>query len=82
MRKILMMITAVLILSSPSYAGSLIDRSKIRMPDIDDMNMGAKVLPNYTGTGVFIDTDDTKDYNLQRMKQMNPDFTTYPESHG
>ncbi|MBR0168832.1 MAG: hypothetical protein IJQ08_09185 [Synergistaceae bacterium] len=82
MRKILMMIIAVLILSSPSYAGSLIDRSKIRMPDIDDMNMGAKVLPNYTGTGVFIDTDDTKDYNLQRMKQMNPDFTTYPESHG
>ncbi len=72
---------AVLLTASASYAGDLIDRSRILMPDIQDMNMGGKVLPNYSGTGVFIETE-TAGYNLIRMKQMNPDFTTYPEAAG
>ena len=80
-RKILMAALLVLVLSLPSYSGDLMDPSKIRMPDIREMSMGNRILPNYTGTGVFVETD-TPGYNLARMKQMNPDFTTYPEAQG
>lgn len=73
---------SVFVQSVPSYAGSLIDRSKIRMPDIEDMNMGGKVLPRYIGSGTFIEDTGNNAYNLQRMKHMNPDFTTYPEAQG
>ena len=76
-----LLILALLVTATASYAGDLIDRSKIRMPDIQDMDMGGKVLPNYTGTGMFIE-QETAGYNLVRMKQMNPDFTTYPEASG
>ena len=79
-RKFLMMIIAVLLAASASYAKDLIDRSKIRMPDIQEMDMG-DILKDYTGTGVFIEPD-TNGYNLRRMRQMNPDFSTYPESQG
>ena len=79
MRKIFLTVIA-LVIAVPSYAGSLIDRSRIRMPDVQDMSMG-NILRDYTGTGVFIE-NDTHDYNLGRMKQMNPDFTTYPEASG
>ena len=73
-------IFAILVAASSSYAVDLIDHSKIPMPDMQDMSMGS-ILQNYTGTGVFIEPDDS-DYNLRRMKQMNPDFTTYPEANG
>ena len=80
-RKFLLTIAVFLLpVLSACYADDLMDSSKLRMPKIDDLNMG-KVLPNYTGTGVFVETE-TAGYNLSRMKQMNPDFTTYPEATG
>ena len=75
----LLMLT-ILVTASASYAGSLIDPSKIHLPDMQDMSMGG-ILQNYTGTGAFFEPDNS-DYNLRRMKQMNPDFTTYPEANG
>ncbi|MBQ6971047.1 MAG: hypothetical protein IJP86_01685 [Synergistaceae bacterium] len=79
-RKFLLALVFSLTLCAPSYADDLMDWSKLRMPKIDDMSMG-NVMRNYTGTGVFIETE-TDGYNLSRMKQMNPDFTTYPEAAG
>lgn len=75
-----LVILAILVTASASYAGSLIDSSKIHLPNMDDMSMGS-IMQNYTGTGAFFETDNS-DYNLRRMKQMNPDFTTYPEANG
>lgn len=79
-RKFLLTLVILVATVSACHADDLMDRSKLRMPQIDDMNMG-KVLPNYTGTGTFVETE-SEGYNLRRMKQMNPDFTTYPESTG
>ena len=80
-RKFLLILALLVTAASASCADDLIDRSKIRMPDIQDMDMGGKVLPNYAGTGTFTEAE-TAGYNLARMKQMNPDFSTYPESAG
>ena len=79
LRKFLLTVIALAV-ALPSYAGDLIDRTRIKMPDIQEMNMG-KILPHYAGTGTFIE-QETSGYNLQRMKHMNPDFTTYPEAAG
>ena|GEM_PF-4411862 len=76
-----LLILAVLVTASASYAANLIDRSKVNVPSVNDMSMGDKVLPNYTGTGTFIEVE-TPGFNLSRMKEMNPDFTTYPEASG
>ena len=70
----------VTVLCTGSYAGDLGDWSRFRMPDIDEMNM-SEMMSDYSGTGEFVETE-TKGYNLQRMKQINPDFNTYPEAHG
>ena len=79
-RKFLLTLAIFATMLSACYADDLMDSSKLRMPQIGDLNMG-KVLPDYTGTGVFIETE-TAGYNLSRMKQMHPDFTTYPEAAG
>ena len=79
-RKFLLTVVIFAAMLSACHADDLMDHSKLRMPQIDNLNMG-KVLPNYTGTGVFIETE-TAGYNLSRMKQMNPDFNTYPEAQG
>ncbi|MBR1657893.1 MAG: hypothetical protein IJ697_05450 [Synergistaceae bacterium] len=80
--KIFTALAAVIMLCVPSYADDLMDWSRFNtpMPELNDMSMG-KVMPNYTGTGSFVETE-TKGYNLRRMKQMNPDFNTYPEANG
>lgn len=79
-RKFLLTLAIFAAMLTSCCADDLMDSSKLRMPQIGDLNMG-KVLPNYTGTGVFVETE-TAGYNLSRMKQMNPDFTTYPEATG
>ncbi len=80
-RKFVALIVA-LMFAVPSFAGDLIDRSALNMRRVDDMNMG-NILPNYKGTGSFtVDDDDSGGYNLSRMKQMNPDFTTYSDAQG
>lgn len=79
-RKFLLTLAVIVAFSSPSYSDDLMDWGKLRMPQIDDMSMG-NILRNYTGTGTFVETE-TAGYNLSRMKQMNPDFRTYPESSG
>lgn len=56
------------------------DSSSLRVPQIDEMSM-SRILPNYTGSGIFVHPE-TPGYDLRRMKQMNPDFTTYPEEFG
>ena len=79
-RKFLLSMLLVLLAFTASNASDLMDTSTMRMPQLDEMSMG-KVMQNYTGTGVFVETE-TPGYDLQRMKHMNPDFNTYPEAHG
>ncbi|MBQ4430288.1 MAG: hypothetical protein II877_02205, partial [Synergistaceae bacterium] len=82
MRKIAALIIALMI-AVPSFAGDLMDSSALNMRKMNDMNMG-NILPNYKGTGSFTfdEDDDAGSYNLSRMKQMNPDFTTYSDAQG
>lgn len=60
-------------------AGDLMDTS-MNIRDIKEMNMSG-LMPNYKGTGNFIEAE-TLDFDLPRMKSMNPDFTTYPDDNG
>ena len=82
LRKITALIIALMI-AVPSFAGDLMDESALNMRKMNDMNMG-NILPNYKGTGSFTfdEDDDAGSYNLSRMKQMNPDFTTYSDAQG
>ncbi len=80
-RKLLILFIA-LAMAVPSFADDLMDSTSLNMRHMDNLNMG-NVMPNYTGTGSFSFPDeDDGSYNLSRMKQMNPDFTTYPEAQG
>ena len=75
-----MLTVALLAVGLPAYSSSLMDSSSLRVPQIDEMSM-SRILPNYTGSGIFVHPE-TPGYDLLRMKQMNPDFTTYPEAAG
>ena len=80
LRKFLLITALIIISVVPSYSEDLIDSSKLNMRPIDDLNMG-NMLPHYAGTGSFA-RNENNNYDLSRMKQMNPDFTTYPEAQG
>ena len=72
----------ILLLSvSPVYAEDLMDSSKLNMRQVDNLNMSG-VLPSYVNPSMSFTEAEDIEYDLQRMKQMNPDFTTYPEAAG
>ena len=72
----------ILLLSvSPVYADDLMDSSKLNMRQVDNLNMSG-VLPSYVNPSMSFTEAEDIEYDLQRMKQMNPDFTTYPEAAG
>ncbi|MBQ9418788.1 MAG: hypothetical protein IJU31_00255 [Synergistaceae bacterium] len=70
----------VLVFSGVSFASNLIDAKSMNVRTVDELNMSG-IMPNYKGTGSFTESE-TPDFNLPRMKSMNPDFSTYPEEHG
>ena len=63
-----------------SYGGDLMENFSVNVRNLEDMNMSG-LMPNYKGTGNFTQSD-TPNFNLSRMKSMNPDFTTYPNDNG
>ena len=71
-------LTLILIFAGSSNAGDLMENFSV--PQIKEMNMSG-LMPNYKGTGNFIEAD-TLDFDLSRMKSMNPDFSTYPDDNG
>ncbi|MBQ7155048.1 MAG: hypothetical protein IJR85_05795 [Synergistaceae bacterium] len=78
-RKFLWLI--LLLFVSPAFADDLMDSSKLNMRPVESLNMSG-LLPAYVKTnGKFTETA-APEYNLSRMKQMNPDFTTYQEATG
>ena len=81
-KKILLAVSILIFitLSLPAYSSNLMDSSSLRVPFLNEMNM-SRILPDYSGTGVFVEPE-TLGYDLRRMRQMNPDFTTYPEETG
>ncbi|MBQ7197023.1 MAG: hypothetical protein IJS40_06400 [Synergistaceae bacterium] len=70
----------ILIFAGIAYAGDLMENFSVNVRNLDDMNMSG-LMPNYRGDGNFIQSD-TPDFNLSRMKSMNPDFATYPNENG
>ena len=80
MRYKLLMIV-ILVFASPAFCDDIMDSSKLNMRKVEDMNMSG-ILPAYVkASGKFTENAEPE-YNLSRMKQVNPDFTTYPEANG
>ncbi len=71
---------------SPAFADDLMDSSKLNIRKVDDMNMSG-ILPAYVKpSGRFqlgqLGQAAEPEYDLSRMKQVNPDFATYPDALG
>ena len=81
MKKIFLIFALVFIFAGVSFADDLMN---MKMPEevskMKDLNMSG-LMPNYKGNGTFAQSD-TPDFNLTRMKSVNPDFTTYPDEKG
>ena len=74
----------ILLFSTCVYADDLIDSSAIKMRQVDSLNMGSNLLPSYVRanpSGSFNESL-SPEYDLRRMIQTYPDFTTYPDTNG
>ncbi len=71
----------VLLLANTVSADDLVDSSALKMRRIDEMNMSG-ILPAYAVKTLKSERAEAPEYNLQRMKLMNPDFTAYPDAAG
>ena len=81
MRKFLLIIL-VLVWVCPAVGADLMDTSTLNMRKVEDMNMSG-MLPAYVKAAALAAANtEAPGYDLSRMKQMNPDFTTYPEAAG
>ena len=78
MKKIFLIFILIFIFTGVANAGDLMENFSVR--EIKEMNMSG-LMPNYKGTGNFVESE-TPDFNLSRMKSVNPDFTTYPNENG
>ncbi|MBR1486941.1 MAG: hypothetical protein IJ597_06790, partial [Synergistaceae bacterium] len=78
MKKIFLIFALVFIFAGAASAGDLMENFSTR--EIKEMNMSG-LMPNYKGNGTFAQSE-TPDFNLSRMKSVNPDFTTYPNENG
>ena len=73
-----------LLFVSPAFADDLMDSSKFNMKPVESLNM-SDLLPAHVkadGLRKGFTESASPEYNLSRMKQMNPDFTTYPDAMG
>lgn len=81
-RNVIFSLLIIFMSAGISFASDLIDSSVIKFPaKINEMHMSG-FMPNYKGTGSFNDASAQPDFNLSRMKSVNPDFTTYPDEYG
>ena len=74
----------ILIFSSCAYGDDLIDSSALNMRPVESLNMGSNLLPVHARTnqpGRFTESG-IPEYDLSRMIQTYPDFTTYPGENG
>ena len=78
MKKICLIFILIFIFTGVANAGDLMENFPVR--EIKEMNMSG-LMPNYKGSGNFVESE-TPDFNLSRMKSVNPDFTTYPNENG
>ena len=73
-------IVIIFLLAGCAYSENLVDSNLLKMRKVDEMDMSGIML-NYAGDGSFVESD-TPDFNLPRMKRMNPNFTDKPEALG
>ena len=76
-----LLLLMLLLLVSPAFAGDLMDTSTLNMRPVDSLNMSG-LLPAYVKLDGRFSESEAPEYDLSRMKQMNPDFTTYPDAAG
>ena len=84
MKKFFCLIFVLLFLvNSRSYAEDLIDNSLLKVRETDDLNMSG-LIPSYVKNWNSSNqtTYQGNDYNLNQMRRMNPDFTTFPNTDG
>ena len=77
--KLLMIIMLVCMCACPASGGIPLGRYSLNASD--DSKMARFLPPHLKFTGKFTLTE-APEYSLNRMKQVNPDFTTYPEANG
>ncbi len=80
-RKFLAIAIVLFLFASPVFAGDIMDSSKLNMRRVENMNMSG-ILPTHVKPSGFLTQAAAPEYNLSRMKQVNPDFVTYPEALG
>lgn len=74
----------ILIFASCAYGDDLIDSSALNMRPVESLNMGSNLLPVHARMnqpGRFTESG-IPEYDLSRMIQTYPDFTTYPAANG
>ena len=82
--KLRISLVILLLFASQVFAGDLIDSSKLNLRPVESLNM-SDLLPAHAravGQNAKFTEAASPEYNLSRMKQMNPDFTTYSEAGG
>lgn len=82
--KLRISLVLMLLFATPIFAGDLMDSSKLNLRPVESLNM-SDLLPAHVkagGLNAKFTEAASPEYNLSRMKQMNPDFTTYPEAAG
>lgn len=81
-RRFFFAVFIVFMFTGAAFSSDLVDKSILKAPlKLNDLNMSG-IMPNYKGTGSFNDASAQPDFNLSRMKSVNPDFTTYPDEYG
>ena len=74
----------ILLFASCAYGDDLIDSSALNIRPVESLNMGSNLLPAHARlnrSGSFAESS-TPEYDLKRMIQTYPDFTTYPSENG
>ena len=77
--KFLLVVIMLLVIACPASASRR--RERLDIMDSEDMSMARFLLAPIDLTGKFTLTE-APEYNLRMMKQINPDFMTYPEADG
>ena len=73
------LVIMLLLCRVPAFGSSRVD--KFNLDSSEDMSL-ARFLTTYIDFSGRLTLKEAPEYNLYRMKQVNPDFNTYPEANG
>lgn len=79
MKRKFFVISIILLFVCPAFAEDIMDSSKLNIKPVQTLEISG-LLSSYVNSSPS--KIKAPEYNLERMKQINPDFTTYPEADG